>query len=154
VELHVYAVSNSVQSEVMRIGKLSRMERGAYRLVEIDQLSGKLRGEIRPGQFKKLLVKEALENCFSKYQSFRWTYRCTGCGRQIRATYLLARLKYPTYIPIEKRDVYTYPQFLMTANPLPAMSNLPEAIRQYFNGVCWLGLPCDENLDPYDTEGW
>jgi len=151
MELHIYAIPSSGENKVERIGKLSTIERGAYRLIEINQETGKLDNEIRTGQFEKLNVSKATRGCLSKFGSFRWTHRCTGCGRQIRGPYQFAIRKYPTIVPNELRQKYIKSEYEKVANDLPDIKNMPEQIQRFFDGVCWIGVPCVENLDPWDN---
>jgi len=129
----VYAVKSLA---IVRIGQL--VEKG-YRLQEIDQS-----GKFSP---KSIGATEAIKGCVQTYGSFRWTYRCSGCGRHLAATADKGHELWPKLIPKGREEVLTQAQFETFSTKFPP-ERIPEALQPFFDGICYLGeeYPCEDNL--------
>ena len=133
MEKIVYAVNNSL--EIVRIGQL--VEEG-YRLKEINQW-----GKFSP---TSIGATAAIQNCVQTYGSFRWTYRCSGCGRHLAATADTGHKLWPDLIPKGREKVLTQAQVEEFSTKFPP-ERIPKALKPFFNGICYLGkeLPCEKN---------
>ena len=138
MKLYVFATKKG--GSLFRIGQL-QAPRQSYQIKLIDFATGSLSNDT-------LGVGKSTAGCKQIYQSFHWTYRCTGCGNFIRGNRKQALRLIPDFVPFEEKECHYWP---CERDKVPGVlpSNIPGQLAKYFDGICWAGEPCslDEPRD-------